>query len=70
MNNRLKQKDFDRQRHLSSSNIHAACSALVLTIIATFIHSTHQFAALSPPFSGGLKAWHHCYVQIAIMGGL
>jgi hypothetical protein len=38
MNTSLKQKGFDRQRHRSTSNIHAACSAMVLTLIAFTIY--------------------------------
>jgi hypothetical protein len=69
VNTSLKQKGFDRQRHLSSSNIHAACSALVLTIIAIFLHGAHQFAALQPPSAGGLQTWRQCYAPMAIVGG-
>ena len=69
MNTWLKQRGFDRQRHLSTANIHAACSALVLALMALFIQSAHEFGALGPPFPGRAQAWHNCFVQTAVLGG-
>jgi len=69
MNTWLKQRGFDRQRHLSTANIHAACSALVLALMALSVQSAHEFAALPPPFPGGNQAWHNCFAQTAVLGG-
>lgn len=69
MNTWLKQRGFDRQRHLSTANIHAACSALVLALIALFVESAHAFAAVAPPSPGRAQAWHNCFVQTAVLGG-
>ncbi len=69
MNTWLKQRGFDRQRHLSTANIHAACSALVLALMALFVQSANELAALPPPFPGRTQAWHNCFVQTAVFGG-
>ena len=45
-NSLLKQKGFERQRHLSSCNIHAGCSAMVLTLVAFFLYHRLYGAAL------------------------
>lgn len=41
-----KVRGFDRQRHVSSSNIHAVCSAMALVVVAIFLYFAHR-AALS-----------------------
>jgi len=46
VNSLLKHRGFDRQRHLSTSNIHAACSAMVLTLVAFFIYNHLYVGAL------------------------
>jgi len=46
VNSILKQRGFERQRHLSSGNIHAACSAMVLTLVVFFIYGHLYVGAL------------------------
>jgi hypothetical protein len=45
-NSILKQRGFERQRHLSSCNIHAACSAMTLTVVAFFLYNHFYAGAL------------------------
>jgi len=69
MNSWLRQKGFDRQRHLSTANIHAACSALVLALVALSVQTAHECAALPPSFPGRIQAWHNCFAQTTVLGG-
>jgi hypothetical protein len=46
VNSMLKQRGFERQRHLSSCNIHAASSAMILTLLAFFIYNQMYVGAL------------------------
>lgn len=46
MNTSLKQKGFAPQRHRSTANIHAASSAMVLTLIAFNLHCSMYAGAL------------------------
>lgn len=41
-----KSKGFDRQRHISSSNIHAVCSAMALVVVAFFLYFAHRATLL------------------------
>ena len=47
VNSVLKQRGFERQRHLSSANIHTACSAMVLTLVAFFLYHRMYVGALA-----------------------
>ena len=69
MNTWLKQKGFDRQRHRSTANIHASCSALALALIALFVQSAHEFVSSPLSFPGKAQAWHNCFVQTAVLAG-
>ena len=62
MNSWVRNKGFDRRRHLGASNVHAAGSALVLAMIAFYLYFAHSAAV-----SAQLEAERTCYVWIAAL---
>jgi len=68
MNTWLQQRGFDRQRHLSTANIHAACSALVLGLMALFVQAASEITASPTQFPGRTQAWQNCFIQTTVLG--
>jgi hypothetical protein len=59
-----KTKGFDRQRHVSSSNLPAVCSAMVLVVAAFFLYFAHRAA-----LSGQSQAQRTAYLWALAVAG-
>jgi len=60
MSSWTKDRGFDQRRHLSASNIHAACSAVVLFLIVSWLYFAHRGAICSLP-----QVERACYLRAA-----
>ena len=56
MNSWQNVRGFDRQRYVSSSNLHAICSAMALVVVAIFLYFARR-AALSSQFQAQRNAY-------------
>ncbi len=65
LNAQRQTRGFDRRRYLSSSNVHAASSAMFLTVVAFSLYFAHRAAV-----TGQLQAQRTCYVGALGMTGL
>jgi hypothetical protein len=59
-----KVEGFERRRHLGASNAHAACSALVLALVAVYLSFAHRAA-----LSGQFQAQRTCYIWATALAG-
>ncbi len=64
LNTQRQTRDFDRRRYLSSSNVHAAASAMFLTVVAFFLYFAYRAAVTSQ-----FQAQRTCYLGALGMTG-
>jgi hypothetical protein len=65
LNAQRQTRGFDRRRHLSSSNVHAASSAMMLTVVAFSLYFAYKAA-----LSGQFQALRTCCLIALGMAGL